>query len=473
MPKIQINNQVLGGLSDSKYLGIANSVAKIIGFNLHGEPGILKVNQKMTKISASLIDGLIKASVPCSNGETYFFSGDSGKIWRVKSDNSTVELCYTTSAGAGESKCLGATEYKGYIYWGTELRLHRIPIANAKSESSWTTVTLNWQTFTKGDKDYHPFQIQNDVLYIGDGNQIAQVDNETFSASVMNKWPDEHRVSALQNYVTSLLFGTIVSSNVVNSIVASWNTWSTNISFKDELPEAGINSFLKTDNFVIGQCGKKGNFYIFNGSQMEQYKRIPGDWSGSNQAIVYPDANANVNGMPFFGVSNISGNPTEQGVYSFGSYSKEYPKVLNLEYIISTGHTSNIEIGSIVMAGTDMFVSWKDSTSTPVFGIDKIDTANKYNGAYLDTRIIQLNRKDKKDIGVNIYYRSLPTGTDITLQASVNYGTFQNIELLNDTDRKFKFTKIKIRANCIQFRIITSASVNNAPEVDLIEIYYN
>jgi len=36
-------------------------------------------------------------------------------------------------------------------------------------------------------------------------------------------------------------------------------------------------------------------------------------------------------GLPLFGFSNISGNPTTQAVYSLGGYDRNYPKVLNLE----------------------------------------------------------------------------------------------------------------------------------------------
>lgn len=476
MPTIQINNQVLGGLADSRYLGIANSVAKMVGFDIHSEPGVLKVNQKLTKISGTLIDGLIKSSVPCSNGETYLFSADSGKIWRIKDDHTTVELCYTTSAGAGESKCLGAWEYNGYVVWATELRLHRIAIATAKSEATWATLTLNYKTFASGDKVYHPGQIQSDILFIGDKNTIAQLDGETFSTAAINPWSSEHRVSALANYLTGILFGTMVASNVVNSIVALWNTWSTRVSLKDELPEVGINSFLKMIGYAVAQCGKKGNFYLFNGSQMEQYKRIPGDWGGpfsSNAAMCHPDANINAGGIPMFGLSNVSGNPADQGVYSLGHYSREYPIVFNLEFVISTGNVANVEIGSIVMAGTDIFVCWKDTTTGTVYGIDKLDTTAKYSGAYFDSRVVQLNRSEQKEFTVKVFYRLLPTNTDITLKTKTNNGSWSSpITLIKDATRGIKYTKVKIKANTAEFRIITSASLNTAPEIDNCEISY-
>lgn len=482
MPKqgynvIEIKNQVLGGISDSKYLGIENSVAKMVGFDIHGEPGVMKVNQKLTKISGSTIDELCKHSVTCSNGETYFFSADSGKIWRIKSDF-TVSLAYTTVAEDGESKCLGAEEYNEFILWFTETRVHRIAVATALSESTWSTVDLNWNDFAVGDLEFHPSVIQNDVLYIGDNYEVAALEDESWTptgALNIQIKTGGHRISAMMNFLTGILIGTVASSDIVNSIIALWNTWSTHITGKDELPEQGVNAFLKMDNASIASCGKKGNFYLFNGSFSEQFKRVPGDWSGTKEAIVNSGSNANRFGMPLFGISNVSGNPADQGIYSFGSYSAGYRKVINLEWLISTGKANNVEIGAIALVGYDMLVSWKDNNNTPSYGVDKLDHSNKYSGAYFETRIIKLDPDQEKEFDFEAYYRLLPTNTDITLKVSINNGAFAsipNFTLKNDTLHKRKYNSFKIKASTVQFRVITSASGNNAPEFDLIIISY-
>ena len=57
-----------------------------------------------------------------------------------------------------------------------------------------------------------------------------------------------------------------------------------------------------------------------------------------------------------------------QGIYSLGGYDQNYPKVLNLDWVISTGKTANVEIGAIKLVGTDLLVSWKDSNSTAIYG---------------------------------------------------------------------------------------------------------
>jgi putative heme iron utilization protein len=66
-------------------------------------------------------------------------------------------------------------------------------------------------------------------------------------------------------------------------------------------------------------------------------------------------------GLPLFGLSNVSGNPAKQGIYSLGGYDRNYPKILNLEWLISTGRYAGVDIGAMEMAGTTLLVAWKCS----------------------------------------------------------------------------------------------------------------
>ena len=68
MQKIPFKNFNLGGIADSNYMGSANSMADLWGFDLHSEVGVLKVNQALTKESGTTVDDLVMAGVPCSDG---------------------------------------------------------------------------------------------------------------------------------------------------------------------------------------------------------------------------------------------------------------------------------------------------------------------------------------------------------------------------------------------------------------------
>lgn len=468
MNVITVKDINLGGIADSKYQGIANSVADAQGLDLHSEPGIIKVNQKLTKESGTTIDDLVKTAVVCSDGNTYLFGSTNGKIWK-RTSAGVYSLEVTASAGI-----LDAREYQGYIYYSMQSNLGRVAVG---APTDWTTRNDSWATFTNTDADFHPIQEQNAVLYIGDKNYVAQVDAGVFSANALDI-AAPYRIKALGKMLTNLLIGTFITASKVLTEVFNWNTWSTD-SFQasDEIPEIGINSFLATDNAVLANAGRKGHIYAYDGSQASPFKNIPGDWSGTNEAQINPNASVNRYGMPLFGLSNISGNPAPQGVYSLAGYDRNYPKVLNLEYIISNlQRTTNIEIGMIALVGTVMIVSWKDTTGGAVYGVDKLDTTLKATTAYFSTRIISPDRINLKTLSCAVAYRSLPSGCTIKVYHKLNHAAAWSdpIATTIDTDRHLILADARLpEANTIEVKVELNSNGNNAPEVESAEFSFD
>lgn len=471
MAKIEIKNINLGGIADSDYLGSENSVAEAVGLDIHGESGLIKVNQALAKDSGTTVDDFVKASVPCSDGATYHFGSTNGKIWK-RASNGTWSLEATASPAAGSAGITGAMEYQGYVYYAMQNRLGRWQIGTA-----WSTRNDNWATFTNGDVDFHPMKIVSLVLYIGDGKYVAQVDAGTFSANALDI-AAPLRIKSLGRLNTDLLIGTFVSDNVTETEIIRWNTWSVSFSYSDPIPEVGVNCFLDADNNVIVNAGTKGNLYLYNGSSLEEYKTVKGVYTGSKKAYVHPNAKFNFNGMPLFGFSNVSGNPANQGVYSLARTNRNYPFVLNLEYAISTGNLSGIEIGAICPVSSDQFtVSWKDTNGGTTYGVDILDLNNKATVAYLVTRVIMADRSSLLNYGlVHAAYRTMPENTSITVQKKINsdtsFGTA--ITSVNDTKRLMQSTKVDINdAVRVQTKINLVASGNNAPELEVVEVNVN
>src|SRR3989304_4514331 len=296
---IAIENFNDGGLASSKWSGVKNSLYRMIGFDPHTRPGVLDVEQKLTKISSTTVDELCKNRVECSNGSTFFFSSESGKIWEVTSAN-VVRLVHTTTPVAGQAKCLGAVEYPGKVIWATQSRLHYITVSNSDDNNWAANAVEDWQTFGVTDLEFHPMIDHSGtlLLFIGDGNRVAQYDGalDIFSANALDiRTP--LRVKALGEIGTDLLIGTYVASNIVGAEVFRWNTWDESFANSDKVPEIGINAFLKSDNSVIIQAGNKGNLYWYDGTNLELFMRVPGDYSVSASGEVYPEAVANRNGQ--------------------------------------------------------------------------------------------------------------------------------------------------------------------------------
>ena len=438
----------------------------MVGLDLHSEPGIIKVNQKLTKESGSNVDDLVKVIVPCSNGSSYLFGSTNGKIWERQS-NGTYTLRHTASPGAGSIGIKGAFEDQGYLYWVTQSRIGRVAVPSAGG--AFSGQNDDWATLTNGDASYHPTVKLNLVNYIGDGKYISQIEDGVFTADALDL-KEGTRVKSLGAIITELLAGTFIATDVNNTNIYRWNTWSESFSSDDPVPENGINAFIPTDNYVLVQAGNKGNFYIYSNDRLERAFKIPGSWGGTNKAIVHPNAGANYNGLPLFGLSNVNGNPAPQGVYSYGSYSPNYPAILNLEYVISQNKTSSIEIGAIAVVGDLILVSWKDGSS---YGVDKLDTSAKYTGAYLDTRLIMKNRiKLARVATITVAYRTLPSGTSINIKNSKNHGSFSSaMTTKQDTKRKTIYTTVALEeVSTLQVRVEPVANGNDAPEIEQITI---
>ena len=463
---IQIKNVNQGGIADSDYLGGLGSVAEIVGINIHDESGIMKLNQKLTEIddSASAIDALINAIVPASNGNTYFF-GANGKVWK-RTGAGVWSLLFTAAPAAGAAGVLSAREYQGYVYYAMQSRLGRFDLATE-------TPAHSWATFTNTDDTYHPMEEVNQVLYIGDANFVAQVDAGVFSANALDiKTP--LRVSALGKQSTNLLIGTYVSSNVVGTEIFRWNTWSDSYSVSDEIPEVGVNAFLATDNRTVVSCGTKGNLYFFNGTQLDEYKQIKGTWGNStNKAIVKTNAKLNFHGLPLFGLSQQTGDGVNLGIYSFGRTNANYPYILSLEYPISTGNLTGIQIGAIAGNGDSFYVSWYDTDGAGSYGVDYLDLTAKQASGYISTRVSLFDRIVTSTYGVmSAAYRLLPSGTSVKIYANRNHAGFiEKTDTVVDTERLLVHTESDAGdANTFQGKFELVASGNDSPEIELFDI---
>jgi hypothetical protein len=198
---------------------------------------------------------------------------------------------------------LGAYEYQGYIYWATEGWLHRILASDAQGSAEWTAnAALNWAEFDNGDADFHPMIEQNKVLYIGDGSLLAQVDAGVFTPDALDI-AAPLRIKCVGKIGTDVLLGTYIDDLVSKSQILRWNTYSVSFTSADEIDEVGINAFIPGDNAVYVNAGLRGNIYIYDGEQLQLFKKIPGEYSTTEYGRLFPNAAANFNGKILIGFS--------------------------------------------------------------------------------------------------------------------------------------------------------------------------
>ncbi len=461
--------QNINGLADSKWSGVKNSVYACVGLDLHSTPGLTQVEQKLTKNSGSTVTEFCKVAVACSNGYSFWFSADSGKIW-ARNSSGTWSLAYTTSPAAGAAACLGAMEFNGYIIWATESRLHRIAVADA--DDTWASVSASWQTFAVTNSSFHPMAIQDLTLFIGDGNQVASVT----SAFVFNNNAldiiSPLVIKTMKPFDIDLLIGTVVSTatTVNKTQLIRWDCVSPSWNTSDPIEEVGINAFIQDDNNMYVNAGRAGNLYFYDGQNLQPYKRIPGTYSSTAYGTVHPNSVGNFKGVPVFGFSNGTGNPAPQGVYRFGSYSKDYPKILDLSFVNSQGLTSGQEMGAILVLDFDLMVAWKDSSN---YGVDKIDYTTKYASAYFETTMLYQNDRDKLKTlqAVTAFYNSLPASTGFTFSYSVNGASY--VALTSVTDSILAAVEGALTVSDIgslQIKVAFVTSSNDAPTMEALGV---
>lgn len=456
------------GLADSKWNGVTGSVSVCVGLDIHSTPGLTKVRQKLAKETGGVPpDEFCKIALNASNGYSFWFSSESGKIWARSSDG-TWTLAHTTIS-TGADICLGAAEYDGYIYWATHTRLHRIAIANA--DDSWASVSHDWATFGVTNASFHPMAIQDLTLFIADGNQIAQVDeNGTFSSNVLDiKTPLV--IKTMVPYEWDLLIGTWVANTINRAEIIRWDTVSPSWNTSDPIEEVGINAFIRDDNYVYVNAGRAGNMYFYNGEQLLPFKRVPGDYTNAKYGYVHPNSVGNFMGQPIFGFSNGTGNSTLQGVYTLGSYSRDYPKVLDLSWVNSQDKVTNQEIGAILVIDFDLFVAWDDASTTK--GVDKMNWSAKYASAYFETmKLFQEDRDKQKTLAaVSVLYDSLPASTGVTISYSVNSGAYVALTDVDNTILQSLVAEAgKEGIGSLQIKVAFDVSGNTAPTMEALDV---
>ena len=542
------------GLADSLWSGIKGSVSTMVGLDANTTPGLLQVRQKLTKSSGATIDSFPKWAISASDGSQLWFSSTSGKIW-LKTSADVWSLVYTTTPAAGAAGCLGCIEHDGYIYWATQSRLHRKTTTDISDWTGSGGITEDWGTFTNANASFHPIFKRGIKVFIGDGNLVASITGiegaHAFTASALDiRKP--HIVKCLGEIDIDLLIGTYVNDNVNDVTVYRWDTVSTSWSTLDTVPENGINAFIKDDNDLFVQAGQFGKIYFYDGQKLVPFKRIPGTWSPTSYGEINQGSVASLLSVPVFGFSNGSGNPCLEGIYSFGSYSRNYNKIMDLSWIISPKQTTNVSIGAILVSGADMYVAFTYSnvvtmtiaapcvvtltghnqpngtaimfTTTGAlptgltastyyyirsatddtfnlydtaahaiaggatgrvtttgsqsgvhtaanYGVDKLDYTAKYDGAYLETMMLDFGEARnvlKTILKAGCSYATLPTSTAITFSIKKYNGDSWD-DLTSVTDSKLRQvvaeTTVPEVANA-QIKVAFTISANTAPTIE-------
>jgi hypothetical protein len=361
-------------------------------------------------------------------------------------------------------------ELTQYIYFATKNWLFRIAVADIDVADWATGLTRHSEyltLFKYGDDTYHPFKKQNNTLFIGDKYCLASV-NESGVIVLETEFNvlEPERITTLGTIDVDLLVGTKERDR---AWVKRWDTEALSWYAQDSVKETEIYAFLEDDNFIYVIAGDYGRMYFYDGEKMLPDVRIPGQYSKTARGKVNQNAVASFMGVPVFGVSNITGNPAWQGVYSYGRFSKDYHITMDLSFPLSCDRFDGIEIGSIIINGFDLMISWKSATDA---GVDRIDWTAKYESAFFETLVL-LGSKDRsrfKSINnVVADYYEMPEDTSVEFSIQNNYAGFKDIEDMQKVNTKLNQVEAKStekELGAVMLMVEFNVNENECPQVE-------
>ncbi len=441
------------GIFGNFYKGIALSKKikggfhSLVNCDVHSEPGSVTGSYAFEKTSASTVDNLPSSEVTLPNGDTFFATSSSGKIWKCTSAG-VVSLVHTNTNGAN----FGIGYFNGYLYYASATKLGRIAEANASSEASWSSQNDNWATFTNTNTHVIKMEEQNESLFIPNKNYVAAVNSAgVFEANSLDL-QSQHSITAVTPSATGILIGTWVGNAHNKAGLFWWDTYSPSWGpAEDYIEEPGVNMFIPGDNVIYIQAGLVGNIYYWSGESAIFFKRLR-DGDTVVTTGINPYGSANINGLPLIN--------TIRGIFSLGHGDATLPIVQVIEYVHSTGQGTTP--GAIAVVGSQIFTGWNSGST---YGIDKKST-NKANA------VITTAQARGKIKTLSISYDSIPTGTSITAQISKDNASYADHTLVKDDEdeRCYKSDSDICSKSSAQAKVTLVASTTSSPTIDLISL---
>jgi len=412
------------------YAGENRALSEQSGFfsltncDVHSDLGVCQ-NQLAIETESSTPDEDCVSEI-LSNGDTFFFSTESGKIWK-RTSAGVFSLVHTNTQGANR----GCKLWQGYLYYASSGKLGRITEALASSQSTWSSQSDSWNTFANASV-HKPMITVGSGLYIGDQNDIYAVDKtHTFIVDALDL-PSQFTITAIDGLSDDLVIGTIIGNNVGWCKMFTWNRISPSWTYEDRIPDCGVNCFLKVDNAYVFLAGKSGQLYQWSGSSAVKLKKIKGVTTDVN-----PYASTEYKGRGIIAIGSK--------IYSFHREDGDFPWAIVGEY------THSGAIKSIIASVDDLFVSGGDvighigeSYATAILETPEADTES-----HLDANGVEIPFS-----GIRIPYRSIAEGATIGIDVKIDNGSYVSWDSVVDTDRKEVRTTSNFgNVNTLQVRV--------------------
>lgn len=463
-----IINNFNGGISSGSKRGIKGAFRFARGHDIHSDPDVLKVNPASTKDSGTTVVDLPMFGVNNTVNDSKYFLGDAGNLYKRTSVGVwSVLNTYTNAEGIG---FFSGTDKIFFCSDDTEYQL------DPSNDNITTGRSLN-------SSAYHPVEAFLDKVFIGNGREListdaSDIDYDSGTVGGGLTIGFNYKIRCLKNLGNWLFIGA-TSDNSSDARYYLWDGYSEDYNYARTLKgEDGINAVeISDDGTILVFAGKKGNVYQLVGidSPLKKLKTIP-RIEKDKTVEIYPGSTANYQGHTLFGLSTGTTITGEKGVWSWAATDKNYAKVLNLDYTISTATETGtgVKIGALLVPNsTDLFIGWKDGST---YGVDLVDGT----GVQVSTTYESLIHDDGVSDRTKYYKKfvvkltdNLQTGEVITLSYKKNRGTAVDIGTLDfsaDGAINKKTFKPDIKTEELEVIVSTANAGSTAPSIDSVAV---
>jgi len=221
-----------------------------------------------------------------------FVMTTDGLVWYISSVGSlqnTLQFTGNVLHSTVVTPVKGIVVFKDYLFAFMQQGIDYLPISNmqdpTKNPSDGWEYT--WQTAESSVAGHRAISATDDVLYFCNGPAVGSVievageifdptDSTTYTyASTALALPTWERATCLAQLGTSLLVGG------TSNYIYPWDRISTSFSYPIVCAENLITCMVTMNSSTYVFAGNRGRIYITNGSNIQEFKKIPDYLSGT------------------------------------------------------------------------------------------------------------------------------------------------------------------------------------------------
>lgn len=428
---------------------------------------------------------------------------DNGRAWWQP----TVGANWAFLGNGNFSGGKGIFYYKGYLFVLNNVRICYLPFPNGTYDSSVALTWVNeWDPATgaanvgvsvfRGAGIHEALVGQDSVAYICDGSFIDSLFEkvgQTFDPSntATYTWAGKNSVTSIATYALKLpsydtatcleeLGKQLMVGGTINYIYP-WDRTSTSFTYPIKIADNYTSHLLTVNTNMYIFAGRRGRIYKTNGSQADEYKKIPDHISGIEPIFEWKNCCYNKNQI-YFGVNAKSNDQTSITNY-VGLWAIDITtNALRCVNIMSNsrGTVTAVYAYNSVVSGFGLATAWTDySTNPDTYGIDKTSEVpyTDYN-SFIETDLIPVGQYLKKRTFENIEFKlSRPLVSGEGIKISFRYyksGSYTEIKDFVATSTYLPISDYSIlnfdQSQWVQFKVEIKSSATTPSYVRLREL---